>query len=108
MIKWLQNWYYQLCDGEWEHENRIRIESIDNPGWSIEIDISKCGSDILPKSWTLYELSDNNWIGFKIHDHIFYAAGDPFKLELLISLFRELTEKGEITDEYIWSIINSK
>lgn len=52
MIKWLQNWYYQLCDGEWEHQNRIRIETIDNPGWSIEIDISKCGSDILPKSWT--------------------------------------------------------
>jgi hypothetical protein len=33
----LQRWYKSNCDGEREHGNGITIETIDNPGWSIEI-----------------------------------------------------------------------
>ena len=21
------------CDGDWEHENQVKIETVDNPGW---------------------------------------------------------------------------
>jgi len=35
---WLSHWYSNNCDGNWEHYNGIKIETIDNPGWSVSID----------------------------------------------------------------------
>ncbi|MDO7908781.1 Imm53 family immunity protein [Paenibacillus sp. JX-17] len=39
ILKWLQEWYASQCDGDWEHSNGIKITSIDNPGWYVEINI---------------------------------------------------------------------
>ena len=36
-LLWLMNWYAQQCDGDWEHENGIKIGTLDNPGWYIKI-----------------------------------------------------------------------
>ncbi len=38
-IAFIEAWYVSHCDGEWEHEFGIRIATIDNPGWHLEIDI---------------------------------------------------------------------
>jgi hypothetical protein len=35
----LQNWYQSHCDGDWEHSNGVRIGNLDNPGWSVMIDL---------------------------------------------------------------------
>jgi hypothetical protein len=43
-INWLQDWYKQNCDGDWEHSYGINIYTVDNPGWSVNI-----------------ELTDTNW-----------------------------------------------
>ncbi|MFJ5673999.1 Imm53 family immunity protein [Streptomyces sp. NPDC093097] len=34
----LTAWYTCQCDGDWEHEYGIRIETLGNPGWSVEIE----------------------------------------------------------------------
>lgn len=34
IFEWLQKWYKSQCDGDWEHEYGIKIETVDNPGWS--------------------------------------------------------------------------
>lgn len=36
---WIQKWYQAQCNGDWEHSYGIIIETIDNPGWSITIDL---------------------------------------------------------------------
>lgn len=36
----LQQWYLDQCDGEWEHGYGISIETLDNPGWSLEIELT--------------------------------------------------------------------
>lgn len=36
----LQQWYLDQCDGEWEHGYGISIETSDNPGWSLEIELT--------------------------------------------------------------------
>ncbi|WP_441251052.1 Imm53 family immunity protein [Kitasatospora sp. McL0602] len=38
-------WYTGQCDGDWEHEYGIRIETLDNPGWSVEIDLEETELD---------------------------------------------------------------
>ncbi|MGD8289878.1 MAG: Imm53 family immunity protein, partial [Gemmatimonadota bacterium] len=39
MLQQLQQWYISQCDGEWEEDFGIRIETLDNPGWAVEIDL---------------------------------------------------------------------
>jgi len=107
MLKWLQEWFCQLCDGEWEHENSLVIETIDNPGWSIEIDLNNINLNIQSKEWQIYELSEDNWIGYKIDENIYFATGDPLKLEKLIIVFKEIIENEKIDDSFVFSLLES-
>lgn len=36
----LQSWYAQQCDDVWEHSHGIKIDTSDNPGWIVEIDLT--------------------------------------------------------------------
>ena len=35
-----QQWYKAQCNGEWEHSCGVGIATLDNPGWSLEIDLA--------------------------------------------------------------------
>ncbi len=32
LLTWVQRWYLDQCDGEWEHEWGVKIDTLDNPG----------------------------------------------------------------------------
>lgn len=84
-------WYAEQCDGDWEHSYGIKIETIDNPGWAVTIDIEGANhSQIIERAWQLVEFDDTNWYGYKVEDGKFDASGDPSKLDYLIQLFREI------------------
>ncbi len=38
-LTWLEDWYASQCDGLWEHGYGIEIGNIDNPGWTLKIDL---------------------------------------------------------------------
>lgn len=38
-LQWVQNWYQSQCDGDWEHEYGIMIETVDNPGWYLTVNL---------------------------------------------------------------------
>jgi hypothetical protein len=35
----LQRWYLGECNGDWEHSYGVRIDTLDNPGWIVTIDL---------------------------------------------------------------------
>ncbi|EBA16614.1 hypothetical protein RSK20926_02379 [Roseobacter sp. SK209-2-6] len=37
----LQDWYQSNCDGDWEHHFGFSLESLDNPGWAITVDLDE-------------------------------------------------------------------
>lgn len=39
--KYLDSWLVSMSDGNWEHHNGITIESTDNPGWMLSIDLPR-------------------------------------------------------------------
>jgi hypothetical protein len=39
MLEVIDSWLKNLADGEWEHHNGLTIESTDNPGWMIRINL---------------------------------------------------------------------
>ncbi len=106
MTKWLEKWFTSNCNGNWEHDHVIKIETIDNPGWSVEINFNNTGVVRNDFSWEIYEISNTNWIGYKIEDNIFYSSGDSLKLSLIIEVFRGIIENESLNQSYINSIIN--
>jgi len=36
----LQEWYLSQCNEDWEHTYGVSIGTIDNPGWSLEVELS--------------------------------------------------------------------
>lgn len=89
-IEWLCLWYKNNCNGDWEHYYGISIETIDNPGWSITIDIEGTEINIPDINWQFFENGPDDWYGYKLENGKFEASGDPNKLEFIISLFKDL------------------
>lgn len=88
-LTWIQNWYKNRSNGEWEHAYGIKIDTLDNPGWSVEIDLLDTGlstSEIIIAS---YENNDNDWIECSIKDRKYCGYGGPLKLEELLKVFKD-------------------
>ncbi|WP_027066061.1 MULTISPECIES: immunity 53 family protein [Maribacter] len=95
ILDWIQDWFKENCDGDWEHGEVIQITTIDNPGWEVEIDISNTSIASMNLDWILNETSKQDWYGVKIADQKFTAAGDIGKLKFLLGLFKEMIDKIE-------------
>jgi hypothetical protein len=37
----LSIWYSKYCNEDWEHTYGIKIQTIDNPGWSLQISLAE-------------------------------------------------------------------
>jgi Immunity protein 53 len=89
IFEWLQNWYLDECNGEWEHTYGVKIETLDNPGWHVKINLQETFYENL-----IYELElDNNehdWFSISIKDGEFTGFGDPSKLQCLLNKFKEI------------------
>ena len=92
ILEWLGSWYQAKCNGDWEHNCGIMIETIDNPGWHISIDTEEAMTKLKSIPWVFVENQVDDWYGYKIQDGKFEASGDPSKIEFLINLFKEIIE----------------
>ncbi|WP_408646606.1 Imm53 family immunity protein [Vallitalea okinawensis] len=49
IIKWLEEWFADNCDGEWEHVYKnVRIQTLDNPGWLVRINLIDTQMEDIP------------------------------------------------------------
>lgn len=96
MIEWLCDWYKSNCDGDWEHSYGINIDTLDNPGWSVDIDlIDTVLEDVQFDKVQIY-IDNNNWIHCSVVDQVFRGNGSIDKLEEMLKIFKE------------WATINSQ
>lgn len=95
ILDWIQNWFKDNCNGEWEKGEAIQITTLDNPGWEVEIDISNTSIANINIKWILNESGPQDWYGVKIENKKFNASGDSGKLKFLLGLFKEMIEKIE-------------
>ena len=92
MINWLENWYSSQCDGSWEHFYGIKIETLDNPGWEVEIDL--CETELINKPFVEIDrdISDNDWLSCRLQNNKFEGFGDVSKLYEILEIFRKWVE----------------
>ena len=97
----LASWYKAHCNGNWEHQYGVKIESIDNPGWHVEIDLAETELiDVAFKDVRIgtvaQEWSDDEkpWIVMKKKDKRIDAACSPSQLNEVLTIFNEWAQKN--------------
>jgi hypothetical protein len=90
---WLQNWYASHCNGDWEHSQGVAIETIDNPGWRIAINL--LDTELEGKQFTNVEkeLSEDDWYDCFLTKDQFEAACGPLNLPEVLRIFRAWAEE---------------
>ena len=98
----LQSWYTLQCNEEWEHRYGISIESCDNPGWWVKVELE--GTALEGKPFTRivanvdsqgFQLGES-WLHCHLDGSIWNGAGDESRLEQILELFlRWAEENGE-------------
>ncbi|MCX4973243.1 immunity 53 family protein [Streptomyces sp. NBC_00620] len=85
----MEQWYQAQCDGDWEHEWGVRIETLDNPGWTVRIDLEETALSGRPCLSTDVQRSDSDWVMAKVSDDVFEASCGPLNLGEVLRLFRD-------------------
>jgi len=90
VIERIQTRYTAQCNGDWEHQYGVSIETLDNPGWTVCIDLT--GTNLQDAAMIPYrhDVGDNDWASSEIKDHKFTGSGDPNKLGLILEIFASL------------------
>ncbi|MFD5122235.1 immunity 53 family protein [Streptomyces sp. NPDC058385] len=88
-LSWLQQWYAAQCDGDWEHEWGVRIATLDNPGWTVDIDLEETSLAGRAYAPTNLRRSDSDWVMTKVSDDVFQVACGPLNLGEVLCLFRQ-------------------
>lgn len=104
LLRRLQEWYKLHCDGDWEHSYGITIDTLDNPGWSIRVDLT----DTLLENVDFQKIKHGDpdgknafWMDCAKENSQFVACGSVDSLEKLISVFLDWAESN--TDTSPWN-----
>jgi Immunity protein 53 len=94
VLSWLQSWYASRCDGEWEESYGVAIDTLDNPGWTVRIDLNATPLDgsSYPRQET--HRSEDDWVVTWIADHQFNAVCGPLNLAEALGRFRQWANSG--------------
>ena len=86
-IQRLQKWYASQCDGDWEHGYGVSIETLDNPGWRLRINLIGTTLEMKPFEEISNFNSETEWVRCWIENGEFNGVGDPHRLQEIIDLF---------------------
>lgn len=89
----LSGWYTLQCDGDWEHGLGIRIETVDNPGWSLKVDLNETSLRGCKLQRTTIQRTQHNWIIREVKNldgRLTYCSfGGPSNLSEMVLRFVE-------------------
>jgi hypothetical protein len=83
-----QSWYASHCDGDWEPRKGIEIETLDNPGWRLRINLED--TELEERSFAAVEENydhETKWLRCWVAEKQFQAAGGPFQLQRMLRVF---------------------
>lgn len=97
-LGYLIEWYCAQCNGDWEHYHGIRIKTIDNPGFLVEVDLRGTKLEDVTYQSTEWESGancDEEWFNcYKSDEKVWIGACSPRLLERILKLFIEWSSVG--------------
>lgn len=89
----LQTWYSLQCNGDWEHASGVSIQSCDNPGWWVRINL--VGTALASQAFR--EIAEgvddqrfalgSRWLSCHVENGTWHGAGDETRLEHILEIF---------------------
>ena len=67
----LEEWYASQCNGDWEHSWGVKIDTLDNPGWSISINLNDTRSESRNLERIKIVRTENDWIHYWVEKKTF-------------------------------------
>ena len=92
-LEWLQEWYSSQCDGDWEHAWGVKITTLDNPGWRVQIDLADTDLSGIQVPREEVNRSDDDWLTFVVEADVFDGACGSRNLSELLAAFRDIAER---------------
>jgi hypothetical protein len=92
VLAWLQQWYQAQCDGEWEHQKGVRIDTLDNPGWAVKADVMMSS----PPDPLAIDRSEHDWIRCEVKGARFEGFGGPGNLIELLNVLRSWVQASRV------------
>ena len=89
IINWLENWYESNCNGDWEHTFGITIDTLDNPGWCLKINITETLYENVTFEDVTVERAENDWIFCRKKDGSIDCSGGPKNLEEMLGIVKK-------------------
>jgi len=83
----LQEWYRSRCNGVWEHSYGVKVETLDNPGWKLVIDVVGTPLETATFESVRREAGEHDWIVCRVEEGQFRGYSDVGKLEDLVAIF---------------------
>ena len=91
LLEWLEQWYVSHCDGNWEHQYGVRVDTLDNPGWSVQIDV---GGDLNSFERIRWERG-SEWLRAWLEDGQLNVVCGPRSLHRALSLARDALAQAD-------------
>ena len=92
----IQSWYASMCNDDWEHTYGIFISNIDNPGWSLKVELKDTYLyDVEFKKVHVQRDDKNDWVICSVKDGDFQGYGGPENLGELLRVFLDWAEENE-------------
>jgi hypothetical protein len=98
LLDQLSQWYRAQCDGDWEHAYGVVIETMDNPGWRVKVDLRDTILEHAP--FETFRLGDDeaegaSWIICEKKGTQFHGMGDPAQLDVILKQFLDWAQRRE-------------
>ena len=83
----LMSWYQSQCDGDWEHQHGVQVDTLDNPGWSVKVSLIGTALEHVPFDEIKDVSDDLDWINCRVASGRFEGFGGPGKLDQILQVF---------------------
>lgn len=85
-IKWIEGWYRQQSDGDWEHSFGVKMDIVDNPRWSVEINIEDTNLENMEFEEIEINRNEDYWLFCFVKNGIFTGTGGVGNLEEILKI----------------------
>ena len=89
----LEAWYHKQCNGDWEHLHGVTIETLDDAGWSVTIDLTGTKLERVP--YNRVEPSEKDSVNCRVERGKWKGTGGPLQLNQLLEEFLSWAEKQD-------------
>jgi len=97
LLKPLQSWFVSQCNGNWEHTYGISITTLDNPGWSLKVDLADTHLSGRAFDEVHFEgVVKNDWYVFRVKNNTFDGTCGPNRLTKVIAVFLDWAQHPAI------------